>query len=116
MKRRRPSVAAGMNSSEEENEEEGGDDGAGQAQFSPTRRQPRRQATPQSYRKLLGYDSSDTETQSVSSEKTKASGTQKTQSSGMNFRSTLKMIHSLDSSLFVFELRYVDLIMQNLFV
>ncbi|KAF4100669.1 histone-lysine N-methyltransferase 2B isoform X3 [Onychostoma macrolepis] len=80
MKRRRPSVAAGMNSSEEENEEEGGDDG-GQAHFSPTRRQPRRQVTPQSYRKLLGYDSSDTETQSVSSEKTKASGTQKTQSS-----------------------------------
>uniref|UniRef100_A0A673IMN8 [histone H3]-lysine(4) N-methyltransferase n=1 Tax=Sinocyclocheilus rhinocerous TaxID=307959 RepID=A0A673IMN8_9TELE len=81
MKRRRPSVAAGMNGSEEENEEEGGDDGTGQAQFSPTRRQPRRQVTPQSYRKLLGYDSSDTETQSVSSEKTKASGTQKTQSS-----------------------------------
>uniref|UniRef100_A0A671PZJ3 [histone H3]-lysine(4) N-methyltransferase n=1 Tax=Sinocyclocheilus anshuiensis TaxID=1608454 RepID=A0A671PZJ3_9TELE len=53
MKRRRPSVAAGMNSSEE-NEEEGGDDGTGQAQFSPTRRQPRRQVTPQSYRKLLG--------------------------------------------------------------
>uniref|UniRef100_A0A671S9P9 [histone H3]-lysine(4) N-methyltransferase n=1 Tax=Sinocyclocheilus anshuiensis TaxID=1608454 RepID=A0A671S9P9_9TELE len=79
MKRRRPSAAAGMNSSEEENEEEGGDDGGGQAQFSPTRRQPRRQVTPQSYRKLLGYDSSDTETQSVSSEKTKASGTQKTQ-------------------------------------
>uniref|UniRef100_A0A8C1S2E6 [histone H3]-lysine(4) N-methyltransferase n=1 Tax=Cyprinus carpio TaxID=7962 RepID=A0A8C1S2E6_CYPCA len=83
MKRRRPSVAADMNSSEEENEEEGGDDGGGQAQFSPTRRQPRRQVTPQSYRKLLGYDSSDTETQSVSSEKTKSSGTQKTQSSEM---------------------------------
>uniref|UniRef100_A0A8C1F9K9 [histone H3]-lysine(4) N-methyltransferase n=1 Tax=Cyprinus carpio carpio TaxID=630221 RepID=A0A8C1F9K9_CYPCA len=83
MKRRRPSVAADMNSSEEENEEEGGDDGGGQAQFSPTRRQPRRQVTPQSYRKLLGYDSSDTETQSVCSEKTKSSGTQKTQSSEM---------------------------------
>ncbi|KAK2887520.1 hypothetical protein Q8A67_015748 [Cirrhinus molitorella] len=81
MKRRRPSVTAVMNSSEEENEEEGGDDGGGQAQFSPTRRQPRRQVTPQSYRKLLGYDSSDTETQSVSSEKTKPSGSQKTQSS-----------------------------------
>ncbi|XP_043073343.1 histone-lysine N-methyltransferase 2B isoform X2 [Puntigrus tetrazona] len=81
MKRRRPSAAAGLNSSEEENEEEGGDDGGGQAQFSPTRRQPRRQVTPQSYRKLLGYDSSDTETQSVSSEKTKATGTPKTQSS-----------------------------------
>ncbi|XP_052440072.1 histone-lysine N-methyltransferase 2B isoform X3 [Carassius gibelio] len=83
VKRRRQSVAEGMNSSEEENQEEGGDDGGGQAQFSPTRRQPRRQVTPQSYRKLLGYDSSDTETQSVSSEKTKASGTQKTQSSEM---------------------------------
>ncbi|XP_026145607.1 histone-lysine N-methyltransferase 2A-like isoform X2 [Carassius auratus] len=83
VKRRRPSVAEGMNSSEEENQEEGGDDGGGQAQFSPTRRQPRRQVTPQSYRKLLGYDSSDTETQSVSSEKTKASETQKTQSSEM---------------------------------
>uniref|UniRef100_A0A8C2JFI7 [histone H3]-lysine(4) N-methyltransferase n=1 Tax=Cyprinus carpio TaxID=7962 RepID=A0A8C2JFI7_CYPCA len=81
MKRRRPSVAACMNSSEEENEGEGGDDGGGQAQFSPTRRQPRRQVTPQSYRKLLGYDDSDTETQSVSFEKTKASGIQKTQSS-----------------------------------
>ncbi|XP_050993055.1 LOW QUALITY PROTEIN: histone-lysine N-methyltransferase 2A [Labeo rohita] len=81
MKRRRPSAAAVINSSEEENEEEGGDDGGGQAQFSPTRRQPRRQATPQSYRKLLGYDSSDTETQSVSSEKMKPSGTQKAQSS-----------------------------------
>ncbi|XP_052388903.1 histone-lysine N-methyltransferase 2B isoform X2 [Carassius gibelio] len=80
MKRRRPSSATGMNSSKEENEDEGGDDG-GQAQFSPTRRQPRRQVTPQSYRKLLGYDSSDTE--SVSSEKTKASATQKTQSSEM---------------------------------
>ncbi|XP_067267313.1 histone-lysine N-methyltransferase 2B isoform X3 [Chanodichthys erythropterus] len=80
MKRRRPSAAHAMNSSEEENEEEGGDDGA---QFSPTRRQPRRQVTPQSYRKLLGYDSSDTETKSVSSEKTKASGTQKAQSSDM---------------------------------
>ncbi|XP_077051369.1 histone-lysine N-methyltransferase 2B isoform X2 [Siphateles boraxobius] len=82
-RRRRPSAASGMNSSEEENEEEGGDDGGGQAQFSPTRRQPRRQVTPRSYRKLLGYDDSDTETQSVSSEKTKASGTQKTQSSDM---------------------------------
>ncbi|XP_073677507.1 histone-lysine N-methyltransferase 2B [Garra rufa] len=81
MKRRRPSATAVMNSSEEENEEEGGDDGGGQAQFSPTRRQPRRQVTPQSYRKLLGYDDSDTETQSVSSEKTKPSGTQKTPSS-----------------------------------
>ncbi|XP_067282506.1 histone-lysine N-methyltransferase 2B [Pseudorasbora parva] len=83
MKRRRPSAATAMNSSEEENEEEGGDDGGGQAQFSPTRRQPRRQVTPQSYRKLLGYDDSDTETKSVSSEKTKASGTQKAQSSDM---------------------------------
>ncbi|KAK7124475.1 hypothetical protein R3I94_018745 [Phoxinus phoxinus] len=82
-RRRRPSAASGMNSSEEENEEEGGDDGGGQAQFSPTRRQPRRHVTPRSYRKMLGYDDSDTETKSVSSEKTKASGTQKTQSSDM---------------------------------
>lgn len=94
MKRRRPSAATAMNSSEEENEEEGGDDGGGQAQFSPTRRQPRRQVTPQSYRKLLGYDSSDTETKSVSSEKTKASGTQKTQSSGINFVSTFEHIYN----------------------
>ncbi|XP_039534274.1 histone-lysine N-methyltransferase 2B isoform X2 [Pimephales promelas] len=81
-RRRRPSAASGMNSSEEENEEEGGDDG-GQAHFSPTRRQPRRQVTPRSYRKMLGYDNSDSETESVSSEKTKASRTQKTQSSDM---------------------------------
>lgn len=76
MRRHRPSAAAGTYSSDEENEKEGGDDGQ---TFSPTRRQPRRQVTPMSYRKLLDYYSSDTE--SVSSEKTKTSVTQKTLSS-----------------------------------
>ncbi|XP_051519968.1 histone-lysine N-methyltransferase 2B-like isoform X1 [Myxocyprinus asiaticus] len=86
MKRRRSSAASGMYSSEEENEEEGGDEGGGQAlssTFIPTRRQPRRQVTPLCYRKLLEFGDSDSETQSADSEKTKASMTQKTQSSGM---------------------------------
>ncbi|XP_068071342.1 histone-lysine N-methyltransferase 2B isoform X4 [Danio rerio] len=78
VKRRRPSAPPATNSSEEENEEERGDDGGGGlAQFSPTRRQPRRRVTPRSYRKMLGYDDSDTE--SASSDQTKPSGTQKTQ-------------------------------------
>lgn len=79
MRRQRPAAAAGTYSSDEENEKEGGDEGQ---TFSPTRRQPRRQVTPMSYRKLLDYYSSDTE--SVSSEKTKTSVTQKTPSSGMD--------------------------------
>ncbi|XP_065143963.1 histone-lysine N-methyltransferase 2B [Paramisgurnus dabryanus] len=75
MNRQRPSAAADPYSSEEENEGDERKTGP----FSPTRRQPRRQVTPQCYRKLLSYDSSDTE--SASSEKTKTSVTQKTQSS-----------------------------------
>ncbi|XP_051527689.1 histone-lysine N-methyltransferase 2B-like isoform X2 [Myxocyprinus asiaticus] len=78
MKRHRSSAASGIYSSEEENEE-----GGAEGTFSPTRRQPRRQVTPQCYRKLLEYGDSDTDTQSVSSEKTKASLTPKTQSSDM---------------------------------
>ncbi|TRY65107.1 hypothetical protein DNTS_009664 [Danionella cerebrum] len=81
MKRRRraPAVTATY-SSEEENEEDGdekGDEGGAQTNFSPTRRQPRRTVTPRSYRKMLGYDDSETESASSGSETAKPSVNEK---------------------------------------